>query len=45
MAKPPPSSMMIFQGTDSWAFFHDRRGTYGVFEAEEKSRMKNVGTV
>lgn len=34
MAKPPPSNRMIFQGTASWAFFHDRRGTYGTFEAE-----------
>lgn len=36
IAKPPPSRRMIFQGTESWAFFHESRGTYGVFEAEGK---------
>lgn len=33
IAKPPPSRRIMFQGTESWAFFHDNRGTYGVFEA------------
>lgn len=36
IAKPPPSNRMIFQGTESCAFFHDKRGTYGVFDAVEK---------
>lgn len=33
MAKPPPSSRMMFQGTQSWAFFQDSNGTYSVFGA------------
>lgn len=36
IAKPPPSSKIIFHGTHSWAFLHDNRGTYAVFEAAEK---------
>ena len=33
IAKPPPSSRMMFHGTHSWAFFQDRRGTYGTLDA------------
>ena len=39
IAKPPPSSRMMFQGTLSWAFFQERRGTYALLLADQENNI------
>lgn len=36
MAKPPPSSRIMFQGTVSWAFLHVSKGCISVFGARRR---------
>lgn len=36
MAKPPPSSKMMFQGTVSWAFLQVSKGCVSVFGARRR---------